>query len=187
MNKSLSSSIIAVFFIFLSWSLINYLGDEAYRMPENKLLIIPFLWSCIFIYLYGKNHFYIAINSYVIFLLILLADRLNFGDMPESVQISYLLLSFFMVFLFVFIYQVLFEKKKRLATLFSFFITITLYLVPLFYIIYSINFNTVITRDVFYAISQTSISESLEFISVYISPTWIGATFFWLYLLVSYC
>ena len=160
--------------IFLSWLLVNYLSNEPYRLPSNKDLVIPFIWSCMFIYLHGKNYFYIAINSYVIFLLMIFADRLNFGAIPGIIQISYLFLSLFSAFTFVFFYQYLFAKKSHVAFVFSFIVTIVLYTVPIFYIIYAINFNTVISEDVFFAAFQTNVKESVEFSTSYISPIWIG-------------
>jgi len=175
MNKNLVTSILSASLIFLSWFLINYLGSEPYRLPSNKDLVIPFLWSCVFIYLHGKNHFYIAINSYAIFLLMLFADKVNFGDVLGAAQISYLLLSIAMVFTFVLVYQDLLAKKPRFASMFSFLITVTLFAIPVFYIIYAINFETVISKEVIYAILQTNLNESLEFTSDYISPAWIIA------------
>jgi len=185
MNKKMVSSIFPVLVIFLSWFLIIYLSNEPDRLPDNKDLIIPFLWSCMFIYLHGKNHFYIAINSYTIFLLLLFADILNFGEIFVAIQVSYLLLSLFTVFAVIFIYQELFKKKPRFASVFSFFITIVLYAIPLFYIAYAINFNAVISREVFYAILRTNLKESLEFAIDYISPIWIGVTLFLAFLIGS--
>ena len=175
MNNNLSTSLRSVFLIFLTWFLINYLdyGSEANRFPSNKNLVIPFLWSCIFIYLHGKNHLYVSINSYAIFLLMLFADKLNFGRVSENVQLSYLILSVAMAFIFVFVYQELQTKKPRFASIFSFLSTSSLFLVPIFYIVYAINIDAVVTKEVFFAIMQTNQNESLEFVSDQISPLWI--------------
>lgn len=177
MNKNLVSLILSVFTIFLSWFLVNYFGSEPHLLPGNKGLVIPFLWSCIFIYLHGKDHFYIAINSYVIFLLMLLADKLNFGEVSAAIQMSYLLLSVSVAFTFVLIYQELLATKPRFASIFSFIIAVVLYAIPVFYIIYAVNFDAAISREAIYAIMQTNLNESLEFAGDYISPVWIIAIF----------
>ena len=177
MNKNLASLTLPVFTIFLSWFLVNYFGSEPHLLPSNKDLVIPFLWSCIFIYLHGKNHFYIAINSYVIFLLMLLADKLNFGEVFAAIQMSYLLLSVSVVFIFVLVYQDILAIKPRFASIFSFIVAVVLYAIPVFYIIYAINFDAAISREAIYAIMQTNLNESLEFAGDYISPVWILAVF----------
>lgn len=174
MSKRHIAPVVAVLAIFLSWFLISYLSSEPERLPSNKNLIIPFLWSCIFIYLYGKNHLYIAINSYVIFLLMLFADIVGFGNISVNGQIAYVFISIFAVFTFVFVYQNLFAKKPRLATVFSFLVTIILYTLPLIYIIYALNFNAFITKETIYAILQTDLNEALYFVIDNISFAWIG-------------
>jgi len=183
LNKKILTLILSVLVIFPSWFLINYIDNEPYQLQHNKgYLVTPFLWSVLFIYLYGKKHIYIAINSYAIFLLMLFADILNFGEQSKAIQMSYLFPSFLAVFAFVFFYQELFSRKPRLASIFSFIVAIILYVVTAFYIIYAINFNTVISKDVFFSISQTNLNESLEFVIDYISPIWIGITLFFIFL-----
>lgn len=173
MNKSLASSILTVLLIFVTWFLTNYLSSEPYKLPRNEDLVIPFLWSCLFIYLHGKEHVYIAINSYVIFLLILFADKLNFGQISGDILNSYLLLSLAAVFIFALVYQDILAKRPRFASLFSLISSVVLYAIPLFYIIYAEDFGAGISREAIYAILQTNPAESIEFISEYISPVWI--------------
>jgi glucan phosphoethanolaminetransferase (alkaline phosphatase superfamily) len=169
--------LIEITLVFIAWFLVNYFSSYPYDIPQTKALAIPFVWACLFVYLKGKQHTYIAINSYIIFLLFLFADRLNFGAVPPNVHIAYLLLSIFCVFLFISIYQNLLPKKPRYASIFSFSITLILYVIALFYIIYSINFNAGISREVFYAILQTNVDEAMDYAKDNISPLWVGLVF----------
>lgn len=183
LNKKILTIILSILVIFPSWFLINYIDNEPYQLQHNKgYLVTPFLWSVLFIYLYGKKHEYIAINSYTIFLLMLFADILNFGEQSKDIHMSYVYPSFLVVFTFVFFYQELFSRKPRVASIFSFIVAFILYAVTAFYIIYAINFNTVISKDVFFSISQTNLNESLEFVIDYISPIWIAITLFFIFL-----
>ena len=137
------------------------------KLYTLKKLLIPFLWSLLFIYLYGKGHQYIAINSYILFLLILFAEKLNFGRMNFETLISYTIFSFALTALFVLIYQKLIILKKfKIATIFSFIILFIMYIIPLSFIVYNFIFNHAVTTDILFAIFQTNKEESLEFLSV---------------------
>jgi len=138
-------------------------------------IYIPFLWSLLLIYLYGKNHLYTAVNSYLILLLILFADHLNFDSINLKNEFAYSSIVLFMTFLFVFIYQELAGKRFKVATVFSYIVAFSVYAIPIPYIIYAISFKTQITEDIIYAVSQTNTNESLEFVSEFISPLWIIA------------
>jgi glucan phosphoethanolaminetransferase (alkaline phosphatase superfamily) len=133
-------------------------------------LITPFLWSTLFIYLYEKKHLYLAINAYLIVLLMLIAHRLNFGIPSSAIELSYSSIAIFATFSFIFMYQEMGGKRFKIATTFSFLIAIVLYSIPLAYIIYYLNFNVKITKNVFFAISQTNFNESVEYINQFISP-----------------
>lgn len=171
-NRDFLILIVAVISIFLAWIIVSYLGSFANNFPV-KSMVIPFIWGCLFVYLYGKRHTYLALNSYIIFLLFLLADRLNFEFIPAGVHVAYLIVSIFSVFLFILLYQNLFCKKPRAASVFGYVVTFTFYVLPLFYIIYAISFNVSVSREVFYAISQTNLGESLAFVDDYISLYWL--------------
>ena len=141
-------------------------------------LLIPFLWSLLFIYLYGKNHLNIAINSYLLLILIFIADYLNFESINARQEFTYSSFVLFITFLFVFIYQELAAKRFKIATFFSYAIAITLYAISISYIIYAISFDTMIIKDIIYAISQTNLKESIEFTTELISPLWIIVVLF---------
>ncbi len=111
-------------------------------------------------------------NSYLILLLMLIAHRLNF-DISGRAEFAYSSMAIYVTFIFIFVYQEIGGKHFKVATIFSFFIAIALYAIPLSYIIYYFSFNIKITKDVFFAISQTNFNESVEYINQFISPLWL--------------
>jgi len=144
--------------------------------PNYKLkrVIIPFLWSLLFIYLLGKNYKYIGVNTYIGFLLILFAEKLNFGYLDFESVLTYTILLFALTFIFVLIYQELaYFKKYKIATMVSYISAIGLYSIPLGFIIYALNYHTPFTRDALFAVFQSNSGESWEYISDYISLAYI--------------
>lgn len=135
---------------------------------------LPIIWSITIIYLYKKKYFYVAINSYIILLLFLFADKINFGIIGFRTQMAYSSLMLLIMFSFIFLFQELSQKiSKKLILLFTIMITIILYSLPLFYIIYSISFHIGITKDIIYAMNQTNFQESLEFAQSFLSLYWL--------------
>lgn len=139
-----------------------------------KNSIIPFLWAILFIFLFGKGHIYIAINSYIIFMLILFAEKLNFGALNFSNTMTYMLLLFTLTFMFTFVYQEFTRLKKfRIASILSFISALMVYTIPLFFIIYALNSDHKVTKDILYAVFQSNSTESYEYVSDFISMKYI--------------
>jgi len=144
--------------------------------PKYKLktFIIPFLWSLLFIYLLGKGYKYVGFNAYIGFLLIVYAEKLNFGNLDFNLVLTYTMLLFLLSFVFVLIYQVLQRLKKyKVATIISYIVALVLYGVPIGFIVYALNYHTAFTRDALFAVFQSTSKESLEFLSDYISIKYI--------------
>lgn len=145
--------------------------DASTRLEQ---IVIPFLWIILFVYLFGKKHSYIAVNSYFIFLLVLLAEKLNFGPLEFDNILVYLLLIFSMTFIFTFCYQELSRLKRyRVASTLSYLMAIVVYVVPLMFIIYALNFEAKATKDILYAVFQTNVGESYEYLSSFISTKYL--------------
>jgi len=139
-----------------------------------KNFLIPFLWSLMFIYLLGKNHFYIGVNAYIGFLLVILAEKLNFGLLSYDHLLVYMLLLFAMTFLFTLLYQELsFVKRYKVATILSYVTAIILYVVPLSFVVYALNYHVPVTNDVLVAVFQSNMHESMEYITDFISVKYI--------------
>ncbi len=145
--------------------------ESAYNL---KNFIIPFLWAMLFIFLLGKNHKYIGINAYVGFILVLFAEKLNFGSLSFNSILIYMLFIFAMTFIFTLIYQELkILKKYKIASIVSYMATISIYIIPLFFVIYALNYDTAVTKDILYAVFQSNSEESIEYISDFISFKYI--------------
>ncbi len=144
------------------------------RLFGLKNLLIPFLWSILFIFLFGKKHSCIAINSYILFTLIIFAEKLNFGRLGFDSILTYMLLLFAFTFIVTFVYQELARVKKfKIASTVCYIIAFFIYIIPLFFIIYALNFDTKMTTDILYAVFQSNSGESYDFISDFISMKYI--------------
>ncbi len=134
-----------------------------------KLRLVPFLWAIFFIYLIGKGHIYIALNSYIGFLLTLIAEKITFGPLSFNDTIGYTALFFFFAFLFTLIYQELNSLKKyKIATLISWIATTLLYLIPVSFIVFALVFGKPINWDILFAIYQTNPNEAVEYLESFI-------------------
>lgn len=142
---------------------------------QFKNILIPFLWSLLFIFLFIKKHSLIAVNSYFIFLLMLFSEKLNFGILIFLDVLIYSLLVMSMAFLFTLLYQEFYHVKKfKIASFISFLTAFSLFIIPLSFMIYALNYDTEITKDILYAVFQSNGDESLEYISDFIAFKWIA-------------
>ena len=144
----------------------------------SHYLLVPLLWSLLFIYLYGKNYLNIAINSFLLLILLFIADYLSFGPINVRHEFAYSSLVLFITFLFVFVYQELAGKGFKVATLFSYAVAIALYAISISYIIYAISFDTMIIEEIIYTISQANLKKSIEFVTQSLSSQWIITVLF---------
>ncbi len=154
------------------WGNIDITAQDEFLSLKNFL--IPFLWSILFIFLFGKKHTYIAINSYLLFVLVIFAEKLNFGTLSFETILAYMLLLFALTFIFTLVYQELTRLKKfKIATIVSFAVTFIIYIIPLFSIIYALNFDTKVTMAILHTVFQSNSSESYEFVCNFISWKYI--------------
>ena len=186
--RSVLSFILIVVAVLLSWVSIQYFFSEPSIFPSKKGFVIPFLWCLLFLYTINKNYLYSTLSAYSLFLLMLYADIINFGEVFVAVQLSYFLLSVLLLYSLIFLNQYVVPVFSKLYTTIGVFCFVVLCALPLFYIIYSISFGVAITEDIIYAILQTNSDESVEFLIDYISPLWIFcvlALFFLHYILLN--
>jgi len=136
-----------------------------------KNFTIIFLWSILFIFLISKNYINIGIILYLIFYIFLFSENLNFGVMHFYTILVYMFFLFSIAFVFMFIYQEL--KIFKISAILSYIIAISVYIIPLLFIIYALNFDVKITEDILYAIFQSNRGEVYDFINVFISTKYI--------------
>jgi len=154
------------------WGQLKINAQETLLTLKN--FVIPFLWSILLIFLLGKRHKYVAIASYLLFLLMVFSEKVNFGSLLFQNVLAYTIFIFALTFTFVLIYQELWKLKKfKIATIFSFTTAFLVYIIPLFFIIYALNFDDKVTKDILFAVFQSNSDESYEYISDYISSIYI--------------
>jgi len=154
------------------WSLIKIdLKDDLYLVKNLTILI---LWILLFLVLYFRGYVYLYISSYILFMIMVMAEKLNFGYLSLETLFTYMILSFGFVAISIIIYQ-LFDSIKRymLASILTSIWIIWIYAIPLSFIVYILSFEKIVSKDILYAIFQTNSGESIEFISSFISYKYI--------------
>ncbi|MDX8380818.1 MAG: phosphoethanolamine transferase [Ghiorsea sp.] len=140
---------------------------------QNQL--IPFLWAILFIFLWGKRHVFTAINTFGLFLLMLMAQKMNFGMMHFQEVLVYMLLSFALAFSSVLIHQELVGfRRYRLSMVVNTLLAFIVYIIPISFIIYVWNFNAKVSKDILFAVFQSNGEESLEYLSDFVDLQYIG-------------
>lgn len=149
------------------WGAFSVLSSSDIYKTEN--IVIPILWILLFIFLFKNGFGSIALSTYTIFLLMIYAEKLNFGTMGIDSITTHMLLMLSIAFALVFLYQELgILKKYKPASFFSFFPLLPLYLFPLSIIIYNLSFGTAVNSEIMYAVYQTNGGEATEFLSDFI-------------------
>ena len=153
-----------------------------YNYKKIKIFIIPFLYSIFFLLLLWKGYRFYAIASFLLYMLILIVEKINFGPLELENILAYMLFMFGVTLFLVLLYQELnYLKKRRFASVINLTIVLTIYTIPMFLLIYIRNFHSKFTNDILYTLFQTNINESYEFINDYIKMKYII-----LYVLVSF-
>jgi heptose-I-phosphate ethanolaminephosphotransferase len=145
-------------------------GKLEIRTLKNGLyLLIPLLWSLLFLLLFRFQSLYLFASSFLLYLIIVSAEVLNFHGLRAENMLLYSSIIFAASLLSLFFYQNLRQfKKYRLATGLSFLLAFLIYAIPLNFIIYALNFDSQVSKDILYAAFQSNAGESYEFISDFI-------------------
>ncbi len=140
---------------------------------QNQL--IPFLWSLLFIFLWGKKHTWIAGNTYFLFLLVLVAQKNNFSPLTFQEVVLYMLFSFALAFASVLVQQELARfKRYKAATMINTLLAFAIYVIPASFILYDMNFDAKVSKDILFAVFQTNGKESLEYVSDFVAFKYIA-------------
>ena len=164
--------------IALPWLLISSFDFEAFGPQSAVLLLIPLLWAAAFTYLRHRKHLYSALNAYMAFLLMLWGDSMNFQPGSSATQFSYTAISLLMAAVIVLIRQKIGKHYPPLASALALTTTLALTLPAVFFIAFAVNFDAAVTPEVIFAVLQSNLGESLDFIGDWISPTSIAAAAF---------
>ena len=178
MKKRLLQHSWQIAFIALPWLLISPLDFKALGPQSAVLLLIPLLWAAAFIYLRHRKHLYSALTAYLVFLLLLWGDGINFQPGSSAVQFSYTAICLLLAAVIVLIWQQVGKSYPRLASAVAFTITLAVALPAIFFIAFAVNFDAAVTPETIFAILQSNFRESLDFIGDWISPTSIASAAF---------
>jgi heptose-I-phosphate ethanolaminephosphotransferase len=140
----------------------------------SENLLAPLLWSIFLVFLYEKGFALLAGSSQLTFVLILLGETLNFGPVPLGIILRYTYLLFTITLIWVVSYQELQKYNKwKIITFTNVLIGIIIYAIPLFPLMYYLNYGVPISTDVIYAILQSNTSESFDYAIAYIDIKWL--------------
>lgn len=132
-------------------------------------LIILFIWLLFMLFLLYKNYGYLALLSYFIFSLMIVAEYLNFGRLTFELILNYTFLVLLWTLLMLGTYQ-LFSRLKRfkIASILLFLLCLLLVTVPLLFLLYSLNFDHPLSQEALYAVFQSNSNESVEYVEKFI-------------------
>ncbi len=164
--------IVLVLVVFVGWFLANEYEQGGFRVT---LMFIPVLWLSVLLYSYKKRLLLGLVLPYLFFLLTIKATVVNFSSASGSVQMHSLLVSLLLATLLRCIVSSKYVSMPAIRAGLTW-LLFQLFSIPsLAYLLYYYNFDTRVTRDVFFALSQTNVTETFEFISGYISTIIISA------------
>ncbi len=149
-------------------------------------LLVPLLWSLFFVYMYKKNYFNIAINTYLLFILLLFSDYLNFESFNTNQEFAYFSLVMFITFVFLFTYQILGLHWPKIAKVFGYAAAITSYAILVLYFLYAVSFESRIIEDSIYMASHLGyfVESRVKFISAWWTIAVLFSTILMGYLLL---
>jgi heptose-I-phosphate ethanolaminephosphotransferase len=159
-----------------SFAVLSFYPDSFTLLP---VIIFSLCWSIALIYFYNKNHIALALNSFAIFWLFIIAEKISYGSIGLKSLLSYFLfIAVGVSFAFLLTYQEIGKKSKNIASFLVISGSLVLYFLPLVHIIYYLSFQKIISPDVRYAIAHTNLGEAVDFIKVFIEAKWILLSLF---------
>ncbi len=173
-------------FIFVSFGLITSVHDHVMAWYFYTL---PLGWAVLVIYSFIKGFGWLSVSGYLLFLTLLYAEALNFEVVRLREVMLYALFSFGLSQLFALIYRLLaYFGLHKTAPYLCIILFTFLSVLPTSFIIYNLNFDSKISKEILYAIFQTNGGEAYEYLYDFISYKLIcaAALFFILCMLLFF-
>jgi glucan phosphoethanolaminetransferase (alkaline phosphatase superfamily) len=159
--KSISFVLLLALIIFIFWK------DKG--SVTAKFLQIT-SWSFFFYHLFKKEYIGLLVHSMFVFLILVLAEFLQFsGDVTTS---AYSALVFSLSFFYIMANRLLPTFKVVLKILYGFFSSIIL-IIPLSFMLFQLQFGSTVSKEVLYAFFQTNHKEGVEYVNEFISLEFI--------------
>lgn len=160
-------------FCLVSFGLITSVSDHAMAWYFYTL---PLGWAVLIIYSFARGFGWLSTIGYLLFLTILYAEVLNFEVIRLREVMLYALFSFGLSQFFALIYRLLaYFGLHKTAPYICIILFTSLILLPISFIIYSLNFDSKMSKEILYAIFQTNGGEAYEYLYDFISCKLIGA------------
>jgi heptose-I-phosphate ethanolaminephosphotransferase len=134
---------------------------------------IPLLFSGVVLLFLSKKYLSLSSQLTIFFLYVLFVEKICLGSMKISNVESYA--AFSVLYLSVFVLVTTFSGKtgEKIARSMHAVLFMTIWFILSALLVYSFKFDTVVTRDVFYAIGQTNLSEVQEFLFSQVGGLWL--------------
>lgn len=133
---------------------------------RSQEFLAPFLWALLLILLVSRGYYFIGLGSYLVFLVAVWAEKLNYEYLPFDTIMGYSMVFFALAFLWVLFYQAGTKLLgKPLAVLLIALSALLLVFVPANFVVYLLSFTNTITQEVLYAVLQSDSREAYEYVS----------------------
>ena len=162
--------IIPYLLIICSWLIVLILDQSE---ASRAHWLFPTIWCLIIQRTQRSGNRNIAYLSYITFLMMSLADAIGFSNENFVALCSYLTVTFSVFFFLCFIRQVQSRSGLRIAPVLNLVSTLALSILPLTFIIHSIDLGATFSKDIVFAIMATNINESIEFGLTHLSFFWV--------------
>ncbi|WP_300648964.1 phosphoethanolamine transferase [Paenalcaligenes sp.] len=135
-----------------------------------NLLSILVIWLSVFFLNYNKNQAAYVVAGFFVFVIYTLAERLTFNSISLNAVIGYSALLIACITVFSLIHSILsYFRQSSWAIVFMGLLLVLIAASPLAFISYKLSFGEPIAKEALYAIFQSNASESIEFVSDFIS------------------
>ena len=140
------------------WGLISISdGDSLYFI---KNYVIQLVWLCVLFFLARQNQLFDGLAIFSVFLVTIFSEVLNFGVPSYHDQFIYTL--FFLILLFAFCLLTYIKDRIKIKVVKTV-LLISTGTIPLLLLLYYLNYDARIEKEIVFAILQTNLSESVEY------------------------
>ena len=158
----------------LLWLIINPLGNIPHNIPTHiGNFFICLSWAVFIVFLDRKNQIFIGINCYLTLLTILLVEKITFQASSLNQIFTYTLLLSIAALVISFTYQQIPKHLFGLASSTASLILLSILILPISILIYTLDSRSILSNDAIYAVLQSNINESTDFVSGFIDTKWL--------------
>ena len=110
----------------------------------------------------------------MIFLILIVSEKINFAIFNSDNLYIYSILIFILTILMISIYQIFAHYNRiKIAIFTNVLLSFFIYIIPLIFILYALNFETTMTKDILYATFQSNTLESYQYVKDFIKTQYL--------------